>query len=75
MINLRALFSLLLLSQVAFAQGNITGNMETVYQYLNEDSIINAKQPVQKGLMNSYMNVFYTQGNFKAGMRFKKTAI
>lgn len=67
----RTLLILLLFNKVAFAQGNITGNMETVFQYLNEDSIINAKQPVQKGLMNSYMNVFYTQGNFKAGMRFE----
>ena len=67
----RTLLVILLLSQVSFAQGNITGNMETVFQYLNEDSIINAKQPIQKGLLNSYMNVFYTQGNFKAGMRFE----
>ena len=65
------LFGFFCLNQLAFAQGNLTGNMETVFQYLNEDSIINAKQPVQKGLMNSYMNVFYTQGNFKAGLRFE----
>jgi hypothetical protein len=45
--------------------------METTFQYLNEDTVINAKQPVQKGLLNSYMNVFYTQGNFKAGMRLE----
>jgi len=57
--------------QFAQAQGNLTGNMETTFQYLNEDSVINAKQPIQKGLMNSYMNVFYTQGNFKAGMRLE----
>jgi hypothetical protein len=63
-----ALFSLFF-SGMALAQGSVSGNMETVFQYLNADSIINAKQPVQKGLMNSYMNVFYTQGNFKAGMR------
>jgi len=55
----------------AQAQGNITGNMETTFQYLNEDTVINAKQPIQKGLLNSYMNVFYTQGNFKAGMRLE----
>ncbi|MFM8964027.1 MAG: DUF6029 family protein, partial [Sphingomonadales bacterium] len=65
------LFGFFCLNQLVFAQGNFTGNMETVFQYLNEDSIINAKQPVQKGLMNSYMNVFYTQGNFKAGLRFE----
>ena len=51
--------------------GNFTGNIESVFQYLNEDTLIGANQPASKGLMNSYMNVFYTQGNFKAGMRFE----
>ncbi|MEY3592850.1 MAG: hypothetical protein RLZZ38_1844, partial [Bacteroidota bacterium] len=63
------LFGLTCAFSLAQAQGNITGNMETTFQYLNEDTVINAKQPIQKGLINSYMNVFYTQGNFKAGMR------
>lgn len=49
--------------------GTFTGNMETTFQYLNDDTLIGANQPAQKGLMNSYMNVFYTNGNFKAGMR------
>jgi hypothetical protein len=49
--------------------GSITGNMETIFQYLNEDTLIGANQPDSKGLLNSYMNVFYTHGNFKAGMR------
>jgi hypothetical protein len=69
--NASTLVIILLLSWVSYAQGNITGNMETVFQYLTEDSTINAKQPMQKGLLNSYMNVFYTQGNFKAGLRFE----
>ena len=51
--------------------GNFTGNIESTFQYLNEDSIIGATQPAQKGLLNSYVNVFYTQGNFRAGMRFE----
>lgn len=50
-------------------QGSLTGNMETIFQYLNTDTIIDANQPDQKGLMNTYMNVFYTNGNFRAGMR------
>ena len=54
-----------------FAQGSLTGNIESTFQYLNADSIIDAKQPAEKGLINSYMNVFYTQGNFKAGMRLE----
>lgn len=51
--------------------GSITGNMESTFQYLNQDSLIGANQPDSKGLLNTYMNVFYTQGNFKAGMRFE----
>lgn len=52
-------------------RGNFTGNMETTFQYLNEDSLIGATQPPSKGLMNTYMNVFYSHGNFRAGMRFE----
>jgi hypothetical protein len=59
------------ISFLSFSQGSLTGNIESTFQYLNADSIIDAKQPAQKGLLNSYMNVFYTQGNFKAGMRME----
>lgn len=52
-----------------FSQANISGNIESTFQYLNNDSLIGATQPDQKGLINSYMNVFYTQGKFKAGLR------
>ena len=69
-----SILSCLILS-VSFAQnkdlGTITGNAESVFQYLNEDTLIGANQPASKGLLNSYMNVFYTQGNFKAGMRIE----
>ena len=51
--------------------GNLTGNIETTFQYLNEDTIIGAEVPSEKGLINSYMNVFYTYGNFKTGMRLE----
>lgn len=47
----------------------ITGNMETTVQYLNQDTLIGANQPDEKALMNAYMNVFYRQAGFKAGMR------
>lgn len=49
--------------------GTITGNFESTFQYLNEDTLIDAFQPAQKGLLNSYMNIFYTRGNFRAGLR------
>ena len=49
--------------------GSITGNIESQFQYLNNDTLIGANQPAERGLLNTYMNVFYTNGNFKAGMR------
>ncbi len=52
-------------------EASITGNIESVFQYLNEDTLIGADQPAQKALLNTYMNVFYTQGNFKAGLRLE----
>lgn len=52
-------------------QLNITGNIETTFQYLNEDTLIGANQPAEKGLLNTYMNVFATYGNFKAGLRME----
>ena len=48
---------------------NITGNIESIFQYLNEDTLIGASQPDSKALINTYMNVFVTYKNFKAGMR------
>ncbi|MFT5861025.1 MAG: hypothetical protein ACI865_003143 [Flavobacteriaceae bacterium] len=51
--------------------GSFTGNIESTFQYLNEDTLIDALQPDSKGLMNTYMNVFYTNGRFKGGMRFE----
>lgn len=75
----KLLFTLTAVSITAFAQAQqqdnneatITGNVESIFQYLNEDTIIGALQPAQKGLLNSYMNVFYTQGNFRAGLRIE----
>ncbi len=51
--------------------GTISGNIETTFQYLNEDSLIGASLPPEKGLLNSYMNAFYTNGKFNAGMRIE----
>jgi hypothetical protein len=53
------------------SNSNLTGNIESTFQYLREDSLIGANLPPEKGLLNSYMNVFYTNGNFKAGMRLE----
>lgn len=50
---------------------NITGNIETTFQYLNEDSLIGADQPDSKALLNTYMNTFITYKGFKVGARFE----
>ena len=63
-----------LTSFIAFNQtngANISGNIESTFQYLRADSLIGANLPPEKGLLNSYMNAFYTQGSFKAGMRIE----
>ncbi|MBI1836561.1 MAG: hypothetical protein HYR91_04780 [Flavobacteriia bacterium] len=71
----KALFSLFILNIISiFSQtnsGSFTGNIESNFQILKADSLIGAKLPAEKALLNSYMNVFYTNGNFKAGMRFE----
>lgn len=61
--------SLHALGQSSF--GTFTGNMEATFQYLNADSLIGATQPASRGLLNSYANVFYTNGHFKGGMRME----
>lgn len=50
---------------------NITGNVESIFQYLQNDSTINAFAPEQKGVLNSYANINYSLRNFKAGVRFE----
>lgn len=59
-----------------YSQGNsktasITGNVESIFQYLQNDSSINAFAPEQKGVLNSYTNINYALGSFKAGVRFE----
>lgn len=62
------------LNTCVWAQNNagvVTGNIESIFQYLNEDTLIDANQPAEKGLINSYVNVFYTNQHFKAGLRLE----
>jgi hypothetical protein len=73
--GLFSLFAYFFFLSTSFSQSSnelsIRGNLETTFQYLNEDSLIGANQPDSRGLINSYMNVFMTKGNFKAGARFE----
>lgn len=52
-------------------RANISGNMETNLQYLNDDTTIGAFAPEQKAVMNTYMNVNYQLGKFRTGLRFE----
>lgn len=71
MMKLSLCLAAVTISLTGFSQnsGSITGNIESTFQFLNNDTLIGANQPAEKGLLNTYMNVFYTNGNFKAGMR------
>lgn len=51
--------------------GVINGNMQMDAQYYNPDSSIGAKPVPEKMLMNGFMNLIYTKGNFSAGMRYE----
>lgn len=59
-------------SAVAQLEGlNVTGNVETTFQYLNEDTLIGAKQPAEKAVLNNYALVNFTYKHFRAGTRFE----
>ncbi|HET6991273.1 MAG TPA: DUF6029 family protein, partial [Bacteroidia bacterium] len=53
------------------AGGQIHGNFEINAQTYTPDSIIGADTIPEKGLMNAYGNINYTNGNFSAGVRYE----
>lgn len=63
------------INSTAFSQNNFTnnvsGNIETNLQVLNEDSLIGAFSPSEKAVMNTIMNVNYSMGKFRAGVRLE----
>lgn len=68
------LLPLILLSASAYGQllgPNISGNVESTFQYLNEDTLIGAAQPAEKTVLNTYALVNYSWKGFKAGTRFE----
>lgn len=50
---------------------NVSGNVETTFQYLNADTLIGANQPAEKAVMNNYALINYTLKDFRAGVRFE----
>ena len=55
----------------SIGQGSVSGNIESIYQYLVTDTLIGADQPAEKSLVNSYANINYRNQGFKAGVRFE----
>lgn len=51
--------------------GNVTGNVSSLFQYYNNDTVIGAIQPDEKTGINTFANINYTRGNFRAGIRME----
>ncbi|RMG70936.1 MAG: hypothetical protein D6722_07785 [Bacteroidetes bacterium] len=66
---------LLSLPILALGQGistkNIHGSFQTDVQYLFPDSIIGAAAVDEKVLSNTFLQLTYQQGNFRAGLRYE----
>ena len=73
--RLFSIFICLLFSTTSFSQekdlGSVSGNFQTISQYYNEDTLINAILPEHKMGLNSFANINYTRGNFNAGVRYE----
>ena len=51
--------------------GQITGNVQLLFQTYQEDSIIGAQVPPGKTGFNAFGNLIYTRGDFSAGMQYE----
>lgn len=70
----RLIFPFVLALNVAWGQQlgpNVTGNVESMFQYLNQDTTIGAVQPPEKAVLNSFALVNYSLKDFRAGVRFE----
>ena len=73
-IKSKLILPIFLTGTISFGQSfgaNVTGNTETIFQYLAADSLIGAVQPESKSVLNSYTNVNYRLKGFSAGVRFE----
>ena len=73
----KILFSLIIFlivqvnGQVLKSPGVISGNIQTIGQYYQEDTIINAALPEHLYGFNGFANVNYQKGDFRAGIRYE----
>ena len=60
------LWSNKLISQENSNQGIISGNIQTIGQYYQEDTLINAALPDHQYGFNGFANINYQKGDFRA---------
>jgi hypothetical protein len=65
------LFALIVNAQEQGSEGQIHGNFQADAQSYSEDSVIGAAKVPETVLMNTYMNLIYSKGNFTAGVRYE----
>ena len=53
------------------SNGLVSGNIQTIGQYYQEDTIINAALPEHLYGFNGFANINYQKGDFKAGIRYE----
>jgi hypothetical protein len=53
------------------SNGLVSGNIQTIGQYYQEDSIINAALPEHLYGFNGFANINYQKGDFRAGIRYE----
>ena len=70
-LSLTLLLPMAMLAQDEVDAGQITGNVQLVFQTYQEDSLIGAQVPPSKTGFNAFGNLIYTRGDFSAGMRYE----
>ena len=74
-IHWKVLLVLALIPVLSFSQninsGSVQGNFQMDAQYYKKDSAIGTPDVPQKILMNAFLNLIYTNGNFSTGLRYE----
>ena len=71
LIPLIIFFILKVNGQDSKSPGIISGNIQTIGQYYQEDTIINAALPEHLYGFNGFANINYQRGDFRAGIRYE----
>ena len=69
--TLATICPLMMSAQEEPSTGQITGNVQMLFQTYQEDTLIGAQVPPSKTGFNAFGNLIYTRGDFSAGMRYE----